>query len=150
MNIIQRMSHMITLMNLLSILLYPFVSEDIKDIMRANTFIIFIMVMTFWISGRILIAYDEFVESLNINSKNLMKRYSICFIIDIITHTLPFMILGFPQKLISLVISCIIISIWYINYHTKFGQIYVPVVEENIDYTMVATFLIVLCYGIFK
>jgi hypothetical protein len=150
MNIIQRMSHMITLMNLSSLLLYPFVSENIKDIMRANTFIIFIMVMTFWISRKIFIAYDEFVESLNITSENLMKRYLICFIIDIVTHTLPFMILGFPKELISLVISCIIISIWYINYHTKFGKIYVPVVEENIDYTMIATYLIVLCYGIFK
>ena len=150
MNIIQRMSRMITLMNLLSLSLYPFVSENIRDIMRANTFIIFVMVMTFWISGKIFIAYDEFVESLNISSENLIKRYLICIIIDIITHTLPFMILGFPKKIISIVISSIIISIWYINYHIQFGEIYAPVVGKYINYTMVATFLIVTCYGIFK
>lgn len=148
MNIIQRMSCMITLMNLLSLLLYPIASENIRDIMRANTFIIFVMVMTFWISERIFIAYDEFVQSLNLISENPIKRYIICLIIDIITHMLPFIILGFPKKPISIMFSSILISIWYMKFHTKFGEIYVPVVGENIDYTMVATFLIVLCYGI--
>lgn len=150
MNIIERLSSMITVMNIISLSSYHFVPEYIKDIMRANSLIIFTMVLTFWSSGRIFQAYDEFVESLNIPSTSLLTRYIICIMIDVGIHLIPLIIVGLPNNISSLVISSLLISIWYVIFHRQFGNIYAPIVEKHIDDTMIITYIVILFFSFSK
>ena len=145
MNLMRRLVSMITVMNITAICFYKlFDIKRIKDVLSATTMIIFLMVYSFWLSADIFQAYEEMLNSFGIHISNKTLMYFVCFVVDMIIHVLPLIIVGLPEKKISIIIALVLISIWYVVVHKNVAEIYTPIVGLKLHYTMMFVYCCVL------
>jgi len=133
----KRLFSMITVMNLTSLFIYLiFKIQLMKDILASTSMTIFLMVYLFWLTGDIFQAYDEMLHSFNIHLHNIYLKYFLCFCIDFCIHVLPFIIMGLPLHKISIIISLLIVDIWYIIIYKNASYIYTPIVHSKLHYSI--------------
>jgi hypothetical protein len=124
---LKRIGSMFTNINLMFVLFFPYLNETIQDIVRATTFLILAAIVLIWLTGNVLSIYERLYNSFLIAPDlSLIKKYVIMFILDIILHLLPFLILGFPRHGVSFVFAYGIMMIWYLLVRDHIGSIYVP------------------------
>ena len=138
MNLMQRLVSMITVMNITAICFYKiFDIKHVKDVLSSTTMIIFLMSFSFWLSGDIFQVYKEMLNSFGIHIPNKTLMYILCFIVDIIIHVLPFIMVGLPEKKISIIIALLFINTWYVVIHKSAAEIYTPTVGLKLHNTMI-------------
>ena len=119
---------MYTTLNLLALILfYQDASDTIRDIMRASTFLVVIVVATsVWIKPfpiyRTL--FDSFAPPKYQATVPLHTKYGIVFIFDMLFHVIPLVTIGLPHNGESMLIACSILLLWYSAAHRRIHEIY--------------------------
>lgn len=112
-----RFLSMYTTLNLFVLLLfYQNASEYVRDIMRASTFLIAVVVATsVWIKPFPIYKalFDSFAPPKYQAIVPLNTKYGIVFIFDMLFHVIPLVIIGLPHKGTSMLIACSILLLWY-------------------------------------
>ena len=125
---------MYTTLNLLVLILfYKDASDTIRDIMRASTFLIAVVVATsVWINPfpiyRTL--FDSFAPPEYQATVPLNIKYGIVFIFDMLFHVVPLLVIGLPHNCISMLIACTILLAWYAVMHHRIHEIYTSDVSK--------------------
>ena len=66
MNIYERIASMFTFANICFVMMYPWLSPVLQDIVRGTSFLILIMVSTIWFSGHVQQTYIELFDSFHL------------------------------------------------------------------------------------
>lgn len=123
-----RFLSMYTTLNVLALILfYQDASNTIRDIMRASTFLIAVVVATsVWINPfpiyRAL--FDSFAPPKYQATVPLHTKYGIVFIFDMLFHVIPLVAIGLPHNSTSMLIACSILLLWYSAAHRRIHKIY--------------------------
>ena len=123
-----RFLSMYTTLNLFALILfYKDASDTIRDIMRASTFLIAIVVATsVWINPfpiyRTL--FDSFAPPEYQATIPLNTKYGIVFIFDMLFHVIPLVVIGLPHNSTSMLIACTILLVWYGVMRHRIHEIY--------------------------
>jgi len=142
-----RFLSMYTTLNLLVLILfYQDASDTIRDIMRASTFLIAVVVATsIWINPfpiyRTL--FDSFAPPKYQAIVPLNTKYGIVFIFDMLFHVVPLVVIGLPHKGTSMLIACGILLVWYAMMYQRIHEIYTTDVskERGIVFAIIVTII---------
>jgi len=136
MNIIKRVISMFTFINMCFLMMYPWLSPALKDIVSGTSFLILIMVSTIWFSGNVKQVYTELFDTFysqimgeTPNNISSITKLSTVAIGDILFHVAPCLLIGFPLHAISILIAYLIMILWYIIQKDKITEIYTPSVN---------------------
>lgn len=130
-----RIGCMFTNINLIFVLLFPYFNNTFQDIIRASTFLILVAIIFVWLSGKAIFIYEKLYNSFEIApSVSHSNKLIIMFVLDIILHLVPFLILGFPHHGVSFLFAYGILLAWYVLVRDWIGSIYVP--DLSYDSTM--------------
>ena len=156
---------MFTFTNMCFLMIYPWLSHVLKDIVSGTSFLILIMVSTIWFSGHVQQTYIELFDSFHlqimgdsdeIQLKELQNinaihsaihcaihsaviipntiptaiKLSIVGICDILFHVVPCFLIGLPTA-ISIIITYMIMVVWYVIKKDKIADIYAPSVNAK-------------------
>ena len=119
---------MYTTLNLIILILfYEDSSAIIRDIMRASTFLILVVVATsVWY--RPLTIYKALFDSFAPPEYQLITplytKYGIVCIFDILFHIVPLIVIGLPNHGTSMVVACTILLVWYSIVRKRIKEIY--------------------------
>lgn len=159
MNIYERIASMFTFANICFVMMYPWLSPVLQDIVRGTSFLILIMVSTIWFSGHVQQTYIELFDSFhlqimgdsseiqleelqninaihsavlipNANAIPTAIKLSIIGICDILFHVVPCFLIGLPNA-ISIIITYMIMVVWYVIKKDKIADIYAPSVNAK-------------------
>jgi hypothetical protein len=123
---------MYTNINLVFVLLFRWLPENIKDIVRASTLLILVVVSTIWFSGDLVRTYGELADSfIKIRSTSLPRvvRIGIAALGDMLLHVVPVFILGYPRESRSFLIAFGLLSSWYATARRHIHAIYAPSIQ---------------------
>jgi hypothetical protein len=120
---------MYSYLNLAFVVLFRCLSADAKDVVRASTFLILVVVATMWVSGNLVELYGELVDSVDECSLPRDVRVALVAIGDILVHVLPVCIIGLPRNGTSFLIAFGIMSTWYMMVRDEIHEIYVPSIQ---------------------
>jgi len=123
---------MYTNLNLVFVLLFRWLPEDIKDIVRASTFLILVVVSSIWFSGDLVRTYGELADSfISVRSIALPRvvRIGIAALGDFLLHVVPVFVLGYPNKGQSFLIAFGLLSSWYATARSHIHAIYAPSIQ---------------------
>lgn len=129
-----RFLSMYTTLNLLVLFLfYKDASDTIRDIMRASTFLIAVVVATsVWINPfpiyRTL--FDSFAPKYQATVP-LYAKYGIVFIFDMLFHVIPLVVIGLPHNGESMLIACTILLAWYGVMRHQIHEIYAQEISTD-------------------
>ena len=124
---LKRIGSMFTNINLIFVLFFSYLNETFQDIVRATTFLILTAIVLIWMTGNVLSIYEKLYNSFEFApSVSLTKKYAIMFILDIILHLVPLLIIGIPQHGVSFLFAYGIMMIWYLLVRDHIGSIYIP------------------------
>ena len=155
MNIYERIASMFTFANICFVMMYPWLSPVLQDIVRGTSFLILIMVSTIWFSGHVQQTYIELFDSFHLqimgdsgeiqleklqnineiptaipNTIPTAIKLSIVGICDILFHVVPCFLIGLPNA-ISIIITYMIMVVWYVIKKDKIADIYAPSVNAK-------------------
>ena len=157
MNIYERIASMFTFANICFVMMYPWLSSVLQDIVRGTSFLILIMVSTIWFSGHVQQTYIELFDSFHLqimgdsgkiqleelqninaihsaviipNTIPTAIKLSIVGICDILFHVVPCFLIGLPTA-ISIIITYMIMVVWYVIKKDKIADIYAPSVNAK-------------------
>ena len=123
-----RFLSMYTTLNLFALILfYKDAPDTIRDIMRASTFLIAIIVATsVWTNPFPIYRnlFDSFAPAKYQAIVPLYAKYGIVFIFDMLFHLVPLLVIGLPRHGSSLLPACAILLIWYSIVKHKIHEIY--------------------------
>jgi len=128
----KRLASMYTNLNLVFVLLFRWLPENIKDIVRASTLLILVVVSTIWFSGDLVRTYGELVDSfISVRSIALPRvvRIGIAAAGDILLHVVPVFAIGLPQMGRSFLIAFGILLAWYATARRHIHAIYAPSIQ---------------------
>jgi len=109
-----------------------------KDIVKASTMICFAAVLSIWLSGKIKEVYHAIYEAFFPPIDEHVELF-IMFCGDMLLHVIPFLILGFPSLLQSILIGYIILFTWYFMIRSQLHEIYSS--NVNGDWSAIITSL---------
>jgi hypothetical protein len=123
---------MYTNLNLVFVLLFRWLPEDIKDIVRASTLLILVVVSTIWVSGDLVRTYGELADSF-ISGQSFalprVVRIGIAAAGDMLLHVVPVFLIGLPQMGRSFIIAFGLLSTWYATARRHIHAIYAPSIQ---------------------
>ena len=127
----ERIITMYTNANVCGVLLIPWMSEPMKDIVRASTFLILIAVGTVWFSGNLIEIYHDLIDSFTPDGIVLSDsiKTGIMLFYDVLFHVVPFLIVGLPYYAHSLFIAYGMLVGWFILMRHRLPSIYSPKVS---------------------
>jgi hypothetical protein len=136
-------------MNLYAIAIcWWFSIESCKDILRASTFIILIVIGTVWVTSDIGVIYtalfDSYMPHTTVSSQH--KQYIVCAA-DILFHIGPVILIGLPQHAASMGIAYLLFLTWLLFFYDKIQYIYAPGIR--VWYPFMSVTIIVLCSILF-
>ena len=124
---------MYTNLNLVFVLLFHWLPENIKDIVRASTLLILVVVSTIWFSGDLVRTYGELVDSFikthSVQSMPRVVRIGIAATGDILLHVVPVFLIGLPQMGRSFLIAFGLLLSWYATARRHIHAIYAPSIQ---------------------
>ena len=120
---------MYTNLNLVFVLLFHWLPEDVQDIVRASTLLILVVVSSIWFSGDLVRTYGELVDSFGRFSLTRVVRIGIAALGDFLLHVVPVFILGYPNKGQSFLIAFGLLSTWYATARRHIHAIYAPSIQ---------------------
>lgn len=117
---------MYTNINMCGVLLFVYLPEYVKDVIRASSMLILAAVATVWFSGSVLEVYHDLVDSFtprDVILPDYMKTWIMIFY-DILFHIVPFVILGLPHRIISIFVAYGIMVAWFMMTRHDLSSIY--------------------------
>ena len=137
MHIALRFANMYTLWNVVLLAIwvaFPNIPMVFKELIQANTFIVAVSVLFFWVTGTNWESYKALYESFNLQKtrfeklKTWLRPYSVpaMTIIDVCIHFLPVAIVGIPQRFAPVMVCYTGMVFWFAMVRTRLEQIYVP------------------------
>ena len=125
----KRIASMYTHLNLVFVLLFRWLPESVRDVVRASTVLILIVVCSIWLSGDLVQTYGEFADSFGVSSQPCMVRIGLIAMGDILLHVVPLFVIGLPRTRRSYLLAFGILSAWYVKHRHHIHAIYVPSVQ---------------------
>lgn len=129
----KRLASMYTNINLVFVLLFCWLPENIKDIVRASTLLILVVVSTIWFSGDLVRTYgelaDSFIKTHSVQSIPRVVRIGIAALGDVLLHVVPVFAIGLPQMGSSFFIAFGLLSTWYATARRHIHAIYAPSIQ---------------------
>lgn len=122
-----RLMSMYTHINLVFVMLFCWLPIGVKDIVRASTFLILVVVSTIWASGDLCATYSEFVDSFEVGESHVPVMLAAAA--DLLIHVVPLCLIGLPRAKFSLLIAFLIMSTWYSRTRHRIREIYVPSIQ---------------------
>jgi hypothetical protein len=135
---------MYTTLNLFVLLLfYQHAPEHIRDIMRASTFLVAVVVATsVWTRPFSIYKalFDSFAPPTYQISTPLYTKYGIVFAFDMLFHVVPLFVIGLPHYSRSMLIACGILLLWYSIMRHRIQTIYTTnISQENGIFSAICT-----------
>jgi hypothetical protein len=124
-----RIASMYSYLNLAFVLIFRWLSADAKDIVRASTFLILVVVATMWFSGNLPQLYGELIDSVDDFSIPREVRIALVAVGDILVHLVPVCIIGLPRTGKSFLIAFGVMLTWYMTVRDQMHEIYVPSIQ---------------------
>ena len=120
---------MYTNLNLVFVLLFHWLPEDVQDVVRASTFLILVVVSTLWFSGDLIRTYGELVDSFGRFALPRVVRIGIAALGDFLLHVVPVFAIGLPNQGRSFLIAFGFLSSWYATARHRIHAIYAPSIQ---------------------
>jgi hypothetical protein len=120
---------MYTNLNLVFVLLFRWLPEDIQDVVRASTLLILVVVSTLWFSGDLIRTYGELVDSFGSFALPRVVRIGIAATGDFLLHVIPVFLIGLPRMGRSFLIAFGLLSSWYATARRHIHAIYAPSIQ---------------------
>lgn len=122
----ERLLGMYTNANICGVLLFPWMTEPVQDVIRASTFLILVSVATVWFSGNLIEVYHDLVDSFTPDGWVISDsiKTGIMIFYDALFHVVPCLILGLPFYVHSLFVAYGILVVWYIIMRHRLSSIY--------------------------
>ena len=120
---------MYTNLNLVFVLLFRWLPEDVQDVVRASTFLILVVVSTLWFSGDLIRTYGELVDSFGRFALPRVVRIGIVALGDFLLHVVPVFLIGLPNQGRSFLIAFGLLSTWYATARRHIHAIYAPSIQ---------------------
>jgi hypothetical protein len=120
---------MYTNLNLVFVLLFRCLPEDIQDVVRASTLLILVVVSTLWFSGDLIRTYGELVDSFGSFALPRVVRIGIAATGDFLLHVIPVFLIGLPRMGRSFLIAFGLLSSWYATARRHIHAIYAPSIQ---------------------
>ena len=127
----KRIASMYTNLNLSLLLFYRWMPEKLKDIMRASTLLILIVVASTWITGDLTTIYIELFDSFSTIILSTQAKHIIVFIADVLLHVVPVFLIGLPKTRQSMMIASLALITWYGMVRERIHEIYSPSVPAD-------------------
>jgi len=127
----KRLASMYTNLNLGALVFYRWMPEQYKDIMRASTLLILIVVASTWITGDLTTIYIELFDSFSTLTISSEYKHMIVFIFDVLIHVVPVFLIGLPKKRHSMMIASLALMTWYGMVRHRIHEIYSPSVPAD-------------------
>jgi hypothetical protein len=105
--------------------------EQLKDIMRASTVLILIVVASTWVTGDLTTIYIELFDSFSTIILSTQAKHMIVFIVDVLIHVVPVFLIGLPKKRHSMMIATLVLMTWYGMVRERIHEIYSPSVPAD-------------------
>ena len=148
---------MYTNLNICALFAYPWVSERIRDIIRASTFVILITVITIWLTQDMSSLYSRLYDSFSHiylfwlpdiirNTMPPVFKQGLFFMGDALYHIIPPLIVGLPVLSSSIVIASAIFASWYMVFRKQIYKIYTAKIDGDFVIGMGA--FLALCYAL--
>ena len=139
-----RFATMYTTINLSAIgIVWGFSIEPMKDILRASTLLILIMVIgSVWMgdTGAIYTRlFDSFAPQSQLST--IVKQGIVC-VADVVFHVLPIVLIGISKEPVSYVIAAMILALWLLLFRNKIDDIYVPGIKIMYSMALITVVLI--------
>ena len=122
---------MYTHLNLLFVLLFRWLPESVRDVVRASTLLILVVVCSIWLSGDLVQTYGEFADSFGASSQPCMLRIGLIAMGDILLHVVPISVIGLPRTRRSYALAFGILASWYATNRHQIHAIYVPSIQSR-------------------
>ena len=124
-----RLASMYTILNLCAVLMIRWLPEFLKDIVRASTLLILVVIVIAFNPQ----AYGELFDSFAPDYVSIPSsiKMGIMFIADILFHVVPVVLIGLPQVSHSILIAYGILIAWYSQVRERIGEIYSPSVPAD-------------------
>ena len=121
----RRLLSMYTILNICAVLTISWMPEPIKDIIRASTLLILIVMITIWTSGKARIIYEELFDSFAPNNDiHPDIKFRITLVADFLLHVVPVLVIGLPVLSHSMLIAYMILLMWYVPVREHISEIY--------------------------
>lgn len=121
----RRLLSMYTILNVCAVLTISWMPEPIKDIIRASTLLIVVVMFTIWTSGKTRIIYEELFDSFAPNNDiHPDIKFRTTLVADFLLHVVPLLVIGLPLLSESMFIAYMILLMWYVPVRGDIHAIY--------------------------
>lgn len=150
MNPIQKLLFMLSFYNMIWAYSYPFLKDRMPmpifwDVVRANAFLILVVVMLYHLSHGQYGA-KEFYDSLF----HVSMPWWAAWLLDVFVHVVPLLVVGLPHTTWSMAIAYITIVLWYLLLRGNFANIYGEDTRYIVCWLLPLGLLITVAYTGFK
>jgi hypothetical protein len=124
-----RLASMYTNWNLMGVAASPWLPEPVKDVVRASSLLILVVMATLWVKEDMIRIYGEVVDTFSLQSIPKVVKIEIAFLFDMVLHVGPVLLLGLPTNGISYLWAAALLGAWYAWARNKIGWIYAPSIQ---------------------
>ena len=164
---------MYTNWNLVGVAASPWLPEPVKDIIRASSLLILVVMATLWVKEDMIRIYGEVVDTflpkvalcaLPIAHLGCLPKVALCalprvvkieiaFIFDMVLHVGPVLLLGLPTNGLSFIYAAALLGMWYAWARNKIGWIYAPSIQgakadRGVAIALLTALLVALFYTV--
>ena len=107
----------------------PWLPEPVKDVVRASSLLILVVMATLWVKEDMIRIYGEVVDTFSLQSIPKVVKIEIAFLFDMVLHVGPVLLLGLPTNGISYLWAAALLGAWYAWARNKIGWIYAPSIQ---------------------
>ena len=120
---------MYTNWNLVGVAASPWLPEPVKDIVRASSLLILVVMATLWVKEDMIRIYGEVVDTFSLQCLPKVVKIEIAFLFDMVLHVGPVLLLGLPTNSLSFLYAAALLGAWYAWARNKIGWIYAPSIQ---------------------
>lgn len=128
-----RLASMYTNWNLVGVAASPWLPEPVKDIVRASSLLILVVMATLWVKEDMIRIYgevvDTFLPKVALCALPRVVKIEIAFLFDMVLHVGPVLLLGLPTNGLSFIYAAALLGMWYAWARNKIGWIYAPSIQ---------------------
>jgi len=124
-----RLASMYTNWNLVGVAASPWLPEPVKDIVRASSLLILVVMATLWVKEDMIRIYGEVVDTFSLQCLPKVVKIEIAFLFDMVLHVGPVLLLGLPTNSLSFLYAAALLGAWYAWARNKIGWIYAPSIQ---------------------
>jgi hypothetical protein len=154
-----RLVSMYTNWNLVGVAASPWLPEPVKDIVRASSLLILVVMATLWVKEDMIRIYgevvDTFLPKVTLCALPRVVKIEIAFLFDMVLHAGPVLLLGLPTNGLSFIYAAALLGMWYAWARNKIGWIYAPSIQgakadRGVAVALLTALLSALLFAVFS